>query len=63
MSDFVPKEMLTVEILPGEDFTLFIDTKTPNSNFRGAFFTTGPKETSSIDVYVVREGPPIIDVM
>ena len=53
MSDFLPADMTTVFIAPGEYFELFVDVEMMDTYMRGAFFTAGTKETSSIDVYIV----------
>ena len=53
MSDFLPSDMTTVKIEPGDYFEFFFDTILLYTYVRGAFFTAGSKETSSIDVYIV----------
>jgi hypothetical protein len=56
MSDFLPSDMTTVFIAPGEYFEFFVDVELMDTYVRGAFFTAGSKQTSSIDIYVIGPG-------
>ncbi len=53
MSDFLPSDMTTIYIPAGEYFELNFDTMLLDTYVRGAFFTVGSKESSSIDVFIV----------
>lgn len=53
MSDFLPSELITVSIDASDHFEMFFDNDKKWTKFRGAFFSSGSKETSSIDVFVV----------
>lgn len=57
MSDFVPEDMLSVELEAGKEVSLHEDSPDENIMMRGAYFTTSPpgtaKEDKLIDFFVL----------
>jgi len=49
MGDFVPEDMLTVEINPREEISMHEDVAEKNTYMRGAFFVNAPPGTEKAD--------------
>jgi len=57
MSDFVPDDMLTVELQPREEISIHEDAPIESIYMRGAYFVNslpgGTKEDSAIDFFIL----------